>query len=500
MSSVIHGALVIAVVLAAFGATDARAGTFGVPVPYPTIQAGIRAASTGDTVLVADGTYTGAGNRNIDFEGKDVVLRSASGAAATVIDCNAAGRAFYLYRGETNAAVIEGFTIQRGLAGVSQYGGGIYCRDSSPTIRDCVIRLCTVPGTYEGDGGGICLFNSTGRIERCTISANNAVYGGGVAFRGTTAPTITGCAITWNRAAGGAGIDAGGIGAPRILDCTISANTSTGGSGGGGLFLGGTPLVSNCTITGNLAGMGGGISCWNGVPVIQGCTVSGNFAQTDKGGGLVALMSSQPSLDRTILWQNCAATFGDEIAAEDQSVVSLACCIVHRAGVAEDGGIVHYTANDIDADPRFCSNAPCGAAPTIAGTYTVDRYSPAPPDQNPCGSWIGSRHVIGCPAADVAGIPPAHTPLLDAVSPNPVSDRLSCAIRLSRPAHTVLRVISVTGRAVGPVLERDLPAGRSVVSIRLGDRLRGGGLSSGTYFLRLETDGRTESRPIVLVR
>jgi len=29
-----------------------------------------------DTVLVAPGIYEGAGNRDIDFQGKDVVLRS----------------------------------------------------------------------------------------------------------------------------------------------------------------------------------------------------------------------------------------------------------------------------------------------------------------------------------------------------------------------------------------------------------------------------------------
>jgi len=70
-----------------FCAISINAATIHVPADQPTIQAGIDATVNGDTVLVADGTYTGDGNRDIDFGGKSIVLKSENGSVLTVIDC-----------------------------------------------------------------------------------------------------------------------------------------------------------------------------------------------------------------------------------------------------------------------------------------------------------------------------------------------------------------------------------------------------------------------------
>ena len=78
----------------------------------------------GEEVLVADGVYTGAGNRDLDFGGKAITLRSAAGdPSACIIDCEQQGRGFYFHSGETAPSVVQDLTIRNGTA--SEYGGGV---------------------------------------------------------------------------------------------------------------------------------------------------------------------------------------------------------------------------------------------------------------------------------------------------------------------------------------------------------------------------------------
>ena len=81
---------------------------------YLTTQEGIDATADGDEVVVCDGTYTGDGNRDLDFHGKAITVRSANGPEDCIIDCQDDGRGFYFYSGETTASVVDGYTIQNG--------------------------------------------------------------------------------------------------------------------------------------------------------------------------------------------------------------------------------------------------------------------------------------------------------------------------------------------------------------------------------------------------
>jgi len=274
--------------------------TIRIPSDYTTIQAGIDAASNGDTVLVADGTYTGVGNKNLDFKGKAITVKSENGASACIIDCEGVGQGFHFYSGESADSLLSGFTITNGNGG---YGGGIDCRfSSSPTIRDCIINgnMAQVAG-----GGVAALHSSSPTISRCIISGNTGgSWGGGVLCLDSSSPTITNCLITANvvlgAGNGGGGIDCWQASFPLIVNSTISGNVVS--QFGGGIFSHDTssPTVKNSIIWGNIPNQIQGFASTVTYSDVQdGYSGAGNIASDPLfvGGGNYHLTANSPCID-----------------------------------------------------------------------------------------------------------------------------------------------------------------------------------------------------------
>jgi hypothetical protein len=86
-----------------------QGGTCG---PKKTIQAGINASVSGDTVLVANGTYSGFGNVLLTFAGRLITLRSENGPQYCSIDGGGGDTTMIEFLdGEGPTAVLDGFTI-----------------------------------------------------------------------------------------------------------------------------------------------------------------------------------------------------------------------------------------------------------------------------------------------------------------------------------------------------------------------------------------------------
>ena len=162
---------------------------------YTTIQSGINAASSGDTVMVVAGTYQGSANKNLDFGGRNIVLMAESGPGSVTIDCQNSGRGFYFHSAETNAAEVNGFIIKNGS---STMGGGVNCTNSSPTFKYCIIASNSSPGSY---GGGVYISNGGPAFIKCTIYQNSSQYGGAMYAAGSTME-LNSCIVAANTASG----------------------------------------------------------------------------------------------------------------------------------------------------------------------------------------------------------------------------------------------------------------------------------------------------------
>ena len=398
-----------------------------IPVPgsFPTIQEGIIAALDGDTVLVAPGVYTGEGNRDLDFLGKQITVVGSAGANSTIIDCEGLGRGVFFHNGEGPETVLEGFTIRNGLVSemypdnngggivcqsytspsiircnlennearsgggiycelsssplltevkltgnhADWYGGGLYCsHQSSPVLTNCEIR----ENTCDVDGGAIyCEWNSNFSIEGGEILLNQAPYGSGAAIAclWSASPSISSCNISYNYAIMyGGGIYCKHEASPTVHDCTLMRNTS---SSGGGAFAANysDPVFTECTIAQNHAWVGGGgFYIRDGSTSVSDCEIYGNTAFT--GGGIFGFYEANPSFTNCFIRENEAVS-GSGVYCS-YCPINLTSCIISGNRASEEGGGIYIW----EADPLIseCTIADNYASLRGGGIY-IDNES-----------------------------------------------------------------------------------------------------------------------------
>jgi len=306
---------------------------------YPTIGAAMAASASGDSILLAAGIFTGAGNKDIDFNGKAVVVSSESGRDVTTIDCESSGRAFYLTHGEGPGSVLSDLTIANGHG--SWVGGALRCdgSGSSPTIEDCVFR-----DNYSAASGGAAYFSANSypsftncwfennscrdnsgavqffgqptvpTFENCTFVGNyNTSYVGNGCLGLSRGGTITGCLFIDNYCPKVGGAISGSTSNVLIDRCVFIGNSA--GSNGGAIYCKGESptTITNCTLYGSGAGSGGGVYCWETSVVIENTVIAngtGGGAVTCSGSGTVSLTCCD-------LYGNAGGDYVDCVAGEN---------------------------------------------------------------------------------------------------------------------------------------------------------------------------------------
>lgn len=370
----------------------APAATINVPADYSTIQGAIGAASNGDVVVVAAGTYA----EHVSFSGKAITVRSAdpnspSVVAATIIDAGRSGSGVSFSSGETASSVLSGFTITNGLS----TGAGIGIYSSSPTIAHNVVD----GNESYGDGGGLYVVGGSPVITANTFCNNAASAGAGMVLDQTTA-TVSGNSIWGNVATN----DGGGIlcreASPTLSGNTISDNTA-GGDGGGIAVVNSSssPTITGNCLDGNQAQYGGGISFRFNTGAVSNNVISGNTGSV-AGGGIMSWDSTPSMINNTI--HGNASDFGGGIYAGTSTTLSVVIqnCII--TGSTSGGGLaVGY------ATISYCNiygNLPSSyASPRPGGGKGSGNISAAPLFANAlagdfrlksvAGRWNGSAWV-----------------------------------------------------------------------------------------------------------
>ena len=346
--------------------------TWRVPADFATIQQAIDRAALGDTVLVAPGTYL----ENINFQGKEIIVRSELGPELTIIDGRNQDSVVKIIGHVTRKTLFQGFTVRNGRASFN--GGGIAISGGAPSILGNVIR-----NNNACSGGGIDVEFASPLIQDNVIADNRTT---------TCSP------------GSGGGIYLGGAAAAEVIH-NVVRNNSSGRSGGIELFAAGTPLIKDNFVAWNHGGAdAGGISMVN----YSDALIVGNVIVWNVGGSVGGISCGVPSGDRgpyiinnTIAYNEGATASGIVSDGFDQNTLIANNIIV---GIRDQPALVIGSFND--PFQPIMRNNDLFANPPFGGLGST------PVGNN--GNFSGDPLFLDAPAGDFHLS--SHSPAVDAAS------------------------------------------------------------------------------------
>ena len=458
--------------LIACGSTTAA--IIEVPADCSTIQEALDSAQSGDTILVAPGTYV----ENIIWpDVADLALVSEQGPDQTIIDGDSSGTVITLLSPVVDTStVISGFTIRNGAA---DQGGGIRCSVSSPLITGNIIEDCFA--VY--DGAGFYCANSRIVIDGNTIRYNSA----GTPYQQGTKDHTNG---------GGICLTGGGTGIAVISDNIITGNFSV--DYGGGITCTRNALITGNQIIDNESGwFGGGVYHFNSSgTILNDNLISGN---TSLWGAGITLQGGHLTITKCEIVNNIgdgihiyygtlnadSSTFAnntrDGIGCGSVKGTYSRGASVHHCNITDNDGFgirssIEWFSFDATMNWWGDPGGPAGVGP--GNGDEVSRFIEYDP-------WLIQTGITGGPVGDT----PRNT--LSLLAANPVRSSATLIIDGSNQAELV--VLDLSGRIV-QTLFSGIPGGCQSVNWNVSE------LASGMYFLCIVEGDELSTRSVTVIR
>ncbi|HUE99837.1 MAG TPA: choice-of-anchor Q domain-containing protein [Anaerolineales bacterium] len=277
---------------------------------YTDLQSALAAATSGDQIWVAAGTYTPTSgtDRAISFALRNsVAIYGGFTGTETLLSqrdwetnltilsgdlngddlgfTNNSENSYHVVTGSgmNNTAVLDGFTITAGNANgasLASYGGGMYSSNGHPTLTNV-----TFSGNSASLGGGG-MFNETGSdpiLTNVVFSGNSVTSGdgGGMYNLSSSDPVLTNVIFSGNSASNhGGGMQNYNNSRPALTNVIFSGNSATNHGGGMNNRSGSHPTLTNTSFSGNSAQFGGGMYNFQSNPLLANVILWGNTASS----------------------------------------------------------------------------------------------------------------------------------------------------------------------------------------------------------------------------
>jgi len=257
-----------------------------------------------------------------------------------------------IYTPDSNSANPNGsgdreatFQLKNGVVIKGGYAG---FGEPDPNARDIKVYEAVLSGDLLGNDGPDFANNDensyhvvtsirtdeTAVLDGFTITAGNSWRsGGGGMINKYGSPILVNCTFTGNWAGWTSGGMSNFMSNPLLINCTFAENWAGIAAGGLGNYVGSHPTLIGCTFKGNSAGLGGGMTDSESASTLINCTLTGNSARC--GGGLDSVRSDTLAINCTFSG-NSAENAGGGIFESEWGVPRTINCIFWANSVSGD--------------------------------------------------------------------------------------------------------------------------------------------------------------------